>query len=473
MVSFRIRTSILFAAVVAILIGMFELSRWVYWGQGGIRGAALIVVAVLLAAVWQPRRVIPVSPRAGRIVGAGIAAALAVAIITCLLSVTTRIRLTAGGSDLLLDQGQLCHNALRLLDRGINPYGLHTMDDPMEYENARTRIMSNSSCLIGPAGDFHPELDRYWKTLDIERARTRLYFVLDPSVACQRWTTSIHSLGFKYGPVLLASYWPFVKLWGAAGIYVNHLVLFLLFATWLFVVCWRRYDHRAGIFLIPLLVFLVPRQFRQFILHYSGSDLLSTATAIMAAWCCLEKRFTAMALLLAASVGAKPLPGMLYLPLLTAARPKHWLWFLGAALVIYGPVFAWDFQGAVNNLVLFNFLRDTDSTALLHYLPPILQRTVPLLGLAAILRLARRACLGEWAPAVLFEYLVGAHLLLLFSGRIFHNNYLVWLEPLVGLALAEAASGTAPAVVLARAVPETRRWGLGALAVPRALRDGQ
>ena len=430
---------IFFAGVMA-LIGLFELFRFVDWGQGVLRSFMLVPLGVLIFWLCRAGSRLTLSGEVAKRARFAITTVAVFAACFCLMTVTESIRRTTAGGEILLDQGQNSYRALRLLEQGINPYGRQTMLDPVEYASVQNRIRQSSPCLVSPVGDYRAELFHYWQTLDVKRATEKVFLVIKNDPACEKWTIPAQSLGYKYGPVLLASYWPFVKIWDKAGIYVNHLIVLSLFVSCLLIFSYRRYDRKAGIFLLPVIMLLVPSPVRQNVLYLSASDLLPTASAVLAALFFLEKRFTAGAIFLALSIGAKPLPGLLYLPLMSGARPRDWVLLAGIGLVFYAPVFMWDFQGAMNNLVLFNILRSTDSTALLHYLPSALQTLWPLVALGGIIALAVRGHNRKWLPGATFEYLIGAHLLLFASGKIFHNNYLVWILPLAGLALAESHS---------------------------------
>lgn len=422
---------------VFVLIELF--SFW-DWDHGILRGLLIMLLGVLMYGLLQAGHRFKISRLPAGITRALLTVIAIAALCACLATACTSIRRTAAGGEILLDQGQISYRAIRLMERGLNPYGQKTFLDPIQYIAIHTQIMQSSACLISPVGDFYPELMHYWLTLDVRRAADKLLFAFKNTPACKRWVIYADSLGYKYGPVLLAGYWPFVKLWDKAGIYTAHLTILGLFAAGLLFIGWRRYDRRAGLFLLPVIMLLAPFPVRDNTLHLSASDLLPTAAAVLAALCFLEKRHIAGAILLALSIGAKPLPGLLYLPLMLGVGLRYWFLLAGAGLLIYAPVFAWDPQGAVNNLVLFNFLRSTDSTALLHYFPAAIQPLVPAVALIGICGLAWRAHRARWTPGVTFEYLIGAHLLLFTGGKIFHNNYLVWIMPLLGLALAESFS---------------------------------
>jgi hypothetical protein len=350
----------LFIAGIAALTGLLELFRLADWGHGILRAFMLAALGALMFVLCHAGSRMAMSTSAAGKTRIVLTAVAVLALFIGVLTIVASIRRTVGGSEILLDQGQNSYRALRLMEQGIDPYGRKTMLDPIEYEAVRKRIMRSSPCLVSPVGDYRAELARYWRTLDVTRAKERLFLVIRDDPACEQWSIPAESLGYKYGPVLLLGYWPFVKTWDKTGIYVNHLVVLALFVALLLAFSLRRYDRSTGFFLLPVVMLLAPSPVRHNVLYYSASDLLPTAAAVLATLCCMEKRFTAGAVLLAISIGSKPLPGVLYLPLMTGAWPRHWLLLVGLGLLIYAPVFLWDFKGAMNNLVLFNMLRGTD-----------------------------------------------------------------------------------------------------------------
>ena len=92
----------------------------------------------------------------------------------------------------------------------------------------------------------------------------------------------------------------------------------------------------------------------------------------------------------------------------------------------------WDATGVWNNIVLFNLVRPTDSTSLMHYLAPGVGFLVTfaaaslLLGLLVFLKRRHWPLLGQW------HYLAVGLILTCLCGKVFHNNYLVWLLPVLG-----------------------------------------
>jgi hypothetical protein len=64
-------------------------------------------------------------------------------------------------------------------------------------------------------------------------------------------------------------------------------------------------------------------------------------------------------------------------------------------------------------------------------------------GLVVVVALAWRAHRLAWGTRATLEYLTFGHLMVLSSGTTLHNNYLVWVLPLVSLYLVVAVSQNA------------------------------
>jgi uncharacterized membrane protein len=249
-------------------------------------------------------------------------------------------------------------------------------------------------------------------------------------------------MGLKYGPVLIASYFPFVAVFGERGIYVSHLVIMtaLILAVWTWAT--RRVRLSALHATLPLLFIVVPTVLRYDVLHDSDCDLAPTALAV-GAWMLLDdKRERTGGAVVALSIAAKMFPGLLVAPMLLGAGRRAWSYFAVTLAIVFGPFAIWDPRGFARNLVVFNLVRETDSTALAHYLP--LGATSLLFPLFAVIwaGLIVWAHHRKWArPASLF-CVIGSHLAFFATAKVFHNNYIVWLLPFLGLWVAIQATTT-------------------------------
>jgi uncharacterized membrane protein len=219
-------------------------------------------------------------------------------------------------------------------------------------------------------------------------------------------------VGLKYGPVMLLSYYPLVAVFGRPGIYWTHIALLLLLTSLLF---WRQQSLEATSSvtlgaLVPLAILMGPSLLRFLTLQHSDSDLAPTLLALLGLVLLERGHHRAGAVSLGLSVGAKLFPALLYLPLLLAVPKKTWWWALGAMALVFGPFLAWDATGLWHNLVLFNFVRGGDSTALSYYLPGPAQNALLALYATILLILIVQAHRRGWPSSGRLAYLVIAHL---------------------------------------------------------------
>jgi hypothetical protein len=184
---------------------------------------------------------------------------------------------------------------------------------------------------------------------------------------------------------------------------------------------------------IPFAVLFISPHLRHNGLLFSASDLIPIALAMVAMDLLEHRRFEWGAFVLGLSAVAKLLPAVVFAPLLLAGgslRPVTV--FLAVILICFLPFVLWDATGVWNNIVLFNLVRPTDSTSLMHYLAPGVGFLVTfaaaslLLGLLVFLKRRHWPLLGQW------HYLAVGLILTCLCGKVFHNNYLVWLLPVLG-----------------------------------------
>ena len=406
------------------------------WGQGLARAvflAWLIVAAVALIQV-APGRAWKWTPQPRWIV-ALLALGVAYLFLSTVWQGIGRFQEVRHGQPIGFDQGELSYRAVRMLAKGMNPYARHIVLDTTEYPQAMTDLQRDSCYESGPdveransiAEDFGRDFDPHrWNGL-IPKIANRS--------GCTMARLRSESFGLKYGPSLMAIYSPFILLWNQSGIFAAH--LFFIGIACFFI--WRlgyRVGHRSLLLsLIPLIAFLLPSHLRHNTLSYSATDLIPVALVI-AAWVLIEEeREVSGAILLALAFGAKLAPGIFYLPLLLRCRRRSLIAFTATLALVLGPFLIWDGRGLVINLFLFNFLRDTDSTALIHGMPPLTTKAVQgmggLLALVALLYAHRR----RYDFVGFLTFLLVVHGAALASGKIFHNNYLLWILYLLGLAI--------------------------------------
>jgi hypothetical protein len=87
---------------------------------------------------------------------------------------------------------------------------------------------------------------------------------------------------------------------------------------------------------------------------------------------------------------------------------------------------------------LFNTWRETTPTALAHFLPGSFQLGLTILAAITILAAAVYAHRATWSYGITLAYVLIAITAVLISGKVFLNNYVLWLLPFMGLTLAAA-----------------------------------
>jgi hypothetical protein len=351
------------------------------------------------------------------------------------------------------EMGQINYRAIELLRQGVNPYGTDTYLDFYRYGQV-VQQDTTARCLSQTPDEAQRNFDRFWESIDADDMRDL------PSVSssddCADARREFRMLGFKYGPALIASYLPFVLAFGERGIYVNHLVL--LVALLVVMMWWarRRLGLSAILALIPLLFVVVPTLLRYDVLHDSDCDL-APALLTVSAWMLLDaKRSRTGAAVMALAIAAKAFPGLLMVPMLLPTGRRAIAWFVMTLALALLPFVASDPNGFAHNLVIFNLVRETDSTAVAHYLPdwarPLL---LPLFG-GVVIVLAMHAHRRQWARSSSLAYVIGAHIALFGTAKVFHNNYVVWLLPFLGLWVALELQRGAAHLPLAGSPPDRK-----------------
>ena len=412
------------------------------WNQGLVRGTLLIAVAALggipaLAVALAPRQPWPAY---APLRGLGILAAICVALGFGyhLREGARTLKMSFEQQQVWLDQGENTIRAIRLLLHGVNPYGERTMLDPAYYRIALDELSAKPSCAAAPTSTavLQELSSRYWQDPVAHLAEmNQLFPPVNDRPECQRIRRDFDSMGYKYGPLLLAVYFPFVVTLGEAGIYAAHLVLFVALSVLVGFIALRM--ARGDLFLasLPFIVLYGSGHIRWNTLYLSAVDLAPTFLALLAWWSISRSPRTgwAGAAILGLSIGAKVAPGILFLPLLSRLRPRDWTWLVIVLLILTAPFLVWDATSYLNNCVAFIFARAPDTTTPLYFLGPtgaFLAKAVVLIGLAA---LALYGHVRRWPAGLALAFVTLAHLGAMGLSAAFHNNYLVWVVPLVGL----------------------------------------
>jgi len=244
--------------------------------------------------------------------------------------------------------------------------------------------------------------------------------------------------GFKYGPVMTLAYLPGVWLAGSDGYLVTNLVLLLLTAA-----VAGYWAGGAGVTagLGAAALVLLPSFVRNELFGVGVNDLVPVVLGTLALALRSRGRVVGPGVLMGLSIAAKPLPGAVFALVMLGMRGCRWR-CAGAtaltAMLAYLPAVVRSPQELLAGLVMFNLARPADSTSLVFGASELVQR---LAGIAAMLGAAVLATAGGWRwadrePSRVASVAAGAVAVLLVGSGHIHRNYLLWLVPLVAVALA-------------------------------------
>ena len=431
------------------LVAWFAMGAWLLelfvaydWNHGLMRGTLLIAVAALAGIPALAVALAPDLPWLAYIPqrSLGVFAVICVALGFGyhLREGTQTLKMSFEQQRVWLDQGENTIRAIRLMLHGVNPYGNRTMLDPIYYDTALGELAAKPSCAAAPVDTAAlKELsDQYWLDPVAHIAEMkRLFPQISDRPECGHIRRDFESLGYKYGPLLLAIYFPFVATLGEPGIYVANLVLFAALSVLVWFIALRMAGGDLFLASLPFIILYGPEHIRWTTLCLSAIDLAPTLLAVLAFWSLFRSPRTDWMgnAILGLSIGAKVAPGIFFLPLLACSRPRDWSWLVIVLATLTAPFLVWDATGYFYNCVLFIFDRAPDSTSPVYALGPaaaFATRAVVLVGLAG---LAVYGHVRRWPAGMALAFVTLAHLGAMGLSAAFHNNYLVWVVPLVGL----------------------------------------
>jgi hypothetical protein len=290
--------------------------------------------------------------------------------------------------------------------------------------------------------------------------------------------------GYKYGPLLVLAYAPLAHLFQERGLFIVNSLFWiaqLLLLIGLARVAYptqRAAPARAVLgWLLPLALpvgwlptfklaalggsfTISPPEHDTFILELTrrcANDMIPVGLGLFAILLAARQRPIAAGGVLGLSLAAKQLPGLLLCLLLPRMAAVDFRRLLLAALLVtalcYWPPLLWAPRELFANLVLFGFLRPTNSSSIRAYLPPALEGLVAATQLGLTLWVALDFGRGQRRdlPALLRSAAL-ISIVFVALNKVVHGNYLLWLQPFVALALAGLPFRPAPA--LTRPPPE-------------------
>lgn len=352
-------------------------------------------------------------------------------VITHLNIALDSIAVTSESNHIKLDQGQNVYRALLLLQNGQNPYASNAFLD-IDYYNELLKKWYYKEKSINFHTDPLPVIESYWQTLD-PRALPCIFPVITSAEHAPTIKRDFSTLGAKYGPVTLLGYYPFIKMAGKAGIFWAHLVFFLLLVTIVALLAWRLSNKNIALTCLGLSIILLPSHIRWNTLTLSASDLLPSILSLLFLTFHLQKKPFFASLFLGLAISSKLIPGILFLPFLLSYPKKYWPITPAIISACFLPFLALDANGFINNIIIFNSVRPTDSTALFHYLPAFAKALTMIIVFTTLIWTFWILHKNKYQTELSLLFLILASTGLFLVAKIFHNNYLVWFLPLIAL----------------------------------------
>lgn len=244
--------------------------------------------------------------------------------------------------------------------------------------------------------------------------------------------------GYKYLPLLIAIYLPFVTFFGPfATLFVNAVLL-----AGVCIALSALIRNQAGTAvrmddrMIAIAVLLATPAIAETALAMGYNDLVGTLL-VLAAVAMRGRSALGAGLLVGCSLSCKLMPGLVAATILFP--PDRWKAYgIGLAVGML-PILAflmWDAGAFVRNVLLFNLVRSPDSTSFRLYVPPLVGRIASLAALgfwlASSAWLAIRSRHAGSDHALIdtrIQVFVIATLLLIMTGSTAHDDYMIWWAP--------------------------------------------
>jgi hypothetical protein len=250
--------------------------------------------------------------------------------------------------------------------------------------------------------------------------------------------------GYKYLPLMGWVYLPLGLPFGDRGLVATNLLLQLATAALVWRLARAMASETAGR-IAACLYLAVPLVIMQ-VLSKVSTDLVAVVPLLLALLC-WERRPGISGLLVGLSILAKLTPGALFAPcLLPPAPAARWRYVLGIACGLL-PVLPYAIgapDAFVDNIVIFNALRQSDESSWLMTMPA----AVSWVAHGALIVLLLATLIGVWrrAPPLLVRCGLCTVLMLaaLVLGPSPHQNYHLWWLPLYSVLLAVTLASGPP-----------------------------
>jgi hypothetical protein len=299
-------------------------------------------------------------------------------------------------------------------------------------------ILSSSLFLYGPLVRYPPVIDSGLITQAVGTALVydleNPYRTNDASV----YKNNPTYWGYKYGPVMILGYWPSIFFPTAGWKMTSLLYIGITVAVLASLV--RRADRSAAentaAILFASTVLLLPERLWYDLFYEGVGDILPGLLFVVVFLLIKRGKWRAAGVITGLCFATKFAVAVpIIVVLIRKATPR--IFFQGLVIGIL-PLFIfllWDPVALINNVFIFNLVKESDSTSLYSITPPELHYLFPLAQVAAIAYVIRR----NFNRSITWQSLIIEATLLLMVLQVtyveVHNNHLLFLYPALAFIL--------------------------------------
>lgn len=410
-------------------IGLLQLFNIYDWGQGVIRGKLVFMLFVWILVslfVFKSKNIFlkPKNTKTKKILEVVFWVCVFIHLV---IGIKTAF-LVHKTNEIPLDQGQISYRAIQLAKENNNPYSTKVILDPIYYNYLAEGVKDKMYCFEDNEGSLQQRLSSYWKSVDKEKMKALLPDY--EKEGCAELKNGFSMAGYRYSPFMFLSYFPFVLLFGKAGIFINHLVVFFILSLFIYKI-YKELKINILFFALSYLILFIPSQIRHNVLFNSAGDLLPAFLIIVFVCFQIKKKHFLSGVVAALSISTKFVPGILLVPLLFQKWRASFLGFILTFFSMNIPFFLMDKTGFINNIFLFNFVRPEDQTSLFYFLHPNQELNITLLSLFVLLIIFVIMVIKRLDIKYQVLFLITSMLAVFINSKAFHNNYFVWIIPLI------------------------------------------
>jgi len=252
--------------------------------------------------------------------------------------------------------------------------------------------------------------------------------------------------GYTYGPAMMLFFAPVVMYSSAALKVISSAYLLLLLGV-VFLILRRETASSwalASSFAFFLVLMFLSERFWYESLTQGATDILPIFLVMLSLYLVYRGKMLPAGVVAGLSFSAKFSPAVFFILLFIRRKPSE-AFFGGVALGLLPMLafFAWSGMGLVDNIFVFNAIKDADSTSLYSLVPAQYHLVFPAIQVAAVLFFLLRDFDRKIDPRELLVHFTLLLIVIEMTYKEVHANHLIWFIPPLALIFALHMHGSA------------------------------